>query len=186
GVGGEPAINGADLAVDPRRRGEFLRSLKDNGAIAGVSERAAVLASFRDTMLRTLTLIVSFFVAFAGLTAFGIAFSSARITLAEREREFATLGALGFSAAEVGRILALETALLLAVALPLGSLLGWGLAWVIVQRLDTELYRVPLVVSVHTVGLAVLVVVAATLLSTWSVARHIGRMSLPAVLNARQ
>jgi len=185
-VGGEPAISGADLAVDPPRRGEFLRSLKDNGAIAGISERAAVLASFRDTMLRTLTLIVSFFVAFAGLAAFGIAFSSARITLSEREREFATLGSLGFGAAEVSHILSLETALLLAVALPLGWLLGWGLAWVIVQRLDTELYRVPLVVSAHTVGLAVLVVVTATLLSTWSVARRIGRMNLAAVLNARQ
>ena len=185
-VGGEPAISGADLAVDPRRRGEFLRSLKEHGAIAGVSERSAVLASFRDTMLRTLTLIVSFFVAFAGLTAFGIAFSSARITLAEREREFAMLGALGFSAAEISRILSLETALLLALALPLGWLLGWGLASVIVQRLDTELYRVPLVVSAHTVGLAVVVVAAATLASTWSVARHIGRMNLPAVLNARQ
>jgi putative ABC transport system permease protein len=184
-VGGEPAISGADLAVDPRRRGEFLRSLKDSGAIAGISEPSAVLASFRDTMLRTLTLIVSFFVAFAGLTAFGVAYSSARITLAEREREFATLGALGFGAAEIGRILSLETALLLALALPLGCLLGWALAWVIVQRLDTELYRVPLAVSAHTAGLAVLVVVAATLGSTWSVARRIGRMNLSAVLNAR-
>src|SRR6185295_12807311 len=123
-------IGGADLAIDPARRGEFLRALKGNGIVAGISERSAVLASFRDTMLRTLTLIVSFFVAFAGLTAFGIAFSSARITLFEREREFATLGALGFSAAEIGRILSFETALLLVVALPPGCLLGWGLAWV--------------------------------------------------------
>ena len=185
-LGSEPAISGADLAVDSRRRGEFLRSLKDSDAIAGISERSAVLASFRHTMLRTLTLIVSFFVGFAGLTAFGIAFSSARITLSEREREFATLGALGFGAPEVSRILALETALLLAVAVPLGCLLGWGLAWVIVQRLDTELYRVPLVVGAHTVALAVFVVVTATLLSTWGVSRHIGRINLPALLNARQ
>ena len=66
---GEPAISGADLAIDPGRRGEFLRALKGSGVVAGISERSAVLASFRDTMLRTLTLIVSFFVAFAGLTA---------------------------------------------------------------------------------------------------------------------
>jgi putative ABC transport system permease protein len=183
---GEPAISGADLAIDPRRRAEFLRGLRDNGAVAGVSERSAVLASFRNTMLRTLTLIVSFFVAFAGLAAFGIAFSGARITLSEREREFAILASLGFGAAEVGRILALETAILLALALPLGSLLGRALAWLIVQRLDTELYRVPLVVGAHTVAIAVLVVVAAALLSTWSVARHLRRMDLPAVLNARQ
>jgi putative ABC transport system permease protein len=183
---GEPAISGADLAVDSGRRGEFLRALKGSGIAAGISERSAVLASFRDTMLRTLTLIVSFFVVFAGLTASGIAFSSAWITLSERKREFATLASLGFSAAEVSRILALENAILVGLALPLGSVLGCGLAWLVVQRLDTELYRVPLVISAHTVAIAVLVVVAAALLSTWTVARHLRRMDVPAVLNARQ
>src|SRR5262249_46593212 len=73
-LGAAPSISGVDLAVDPGQRSEFLRSLKDNSVVAGVSERSAVLASFHATMLRTLTLIVSFFVAFAGLTAFGIAF----------------------------------------------------------------------------------------------------------------
>ena len=183
---GEPAISGADLAIDPARRGEFVRGLKGSGIVAGISERSAVLASFRDTMVRTLTLIVSFFVAFAGVTACGIAFSSARITLSEREHEFATLGALGFSAAEVARILALESAILVALALALGCLLGVALAWLIVQRLDTELYRVPLVISARTVVITVLVVVAASLLSTWSVARRLRRMDLAAILNARQ
>jgi putative ABC transport system permease protein len=183
---GEPAISGADLAIDPARRGEFVRGLKGSGIVAGISERSAVLASFRDTMVRTLTLIVSFFVAFAGVTACGIAFSSARITLSEREHEFATLGALGFSAAEVARILALESAILVAFALALGCLLGVALAWLIVQRLDTELYRVLLVISAHTLVIAVLVVVAASLLSTWSVARRLRRMDLAAILNARR
>ena len=58
--------------------------------------------------------------------------------------------------------------------------------WGTIQRLDTELYRVPLVVSAHTVAIAMLVVVAAVLLSTWTVARHLRRMDVPAILNARQ
>ncbi|HEY7241446.1 MAG TPA: ABC transporter permease [Burkholderiales bacterium] len=184
-VRGEAALSGADFAVDPQRRSEFLRSLKDSGLVAGVSERAAVLASFRHTMLRTLTLIVSFFVAFSALTAFGIVFASARITLSEREREFAILASLGFGASEVERILELETAVLLAFALPLGALFGRGLAWLIVQRLDTELYRVPLVVGAQTLVIAVVVVAAAALASTWSVARHLRRLDLAAALNAR-
>jgi putative ABC transport system permease protein len=136
-------------------------------------------------MLRTLTIIVSFFVAFAGLTAFGIVLSSARITLSEREREFATLASLGFTAGEVRGILAGEMAILVALALPVGCVLGRALAWVIVLRLDTELYRVPLVISLQTIAIAILVVVAAALVSTWTVARHLQRMDVPAVLNAR-
>jgi len=65
-------------------------------------------------------------------------------------------------------------------------LLGRGLSWLIVQRLDTELYRVPLVISPQTIAIAVLVVVAAAMVSTWTVARHLRRMDVPAVLNARQ
>jgi putative ABC transport system permease protein len=184
-LGADPSVSALDLRVEPGRRAELLRSLKDNALLAGIVERSVVLASFRDTMLRTLTLIVSFFVAFAAVTAFGIAFSSARIALSEREREFATLASLGFTAAELKGILAGEVAILAAAAAPPGCVLGYGLSWVIVQRLDTELYRVPLAVSPQTVAVAVLVVVAAAIFSAWVVGRRLGRMDLPALLNAR-
>jgi putative ABC transport system permease protein len=82
-------------------------------------------------------------------------------------------------------ILAGEMAILVALALPVGCVLGRALAWVIVLRLDTELYRIPLVISLQTIAIAILVVVAAALVSTWTVARHIQRMDVPAVLNAR-
>jgi len=181
-LGSAPGLRGAHFAIDPQRRAELLRTLKDHPALAGISERSAVIASFRDTMRRTLTLIVSFFVAFAGLTAFAIVAASARITLSEREREFATLCTLGFNAE---RILAGEIASLAALALVPGCLLGYGLSWLIVQRLDTELYRVPLVISLQTVGIAVLVVLAAAAVSTWTLARRLRSMDLPAVLNTR-
>jgi putative ABC transport system permease protein len=180
-----PAISGAYLLIDPQQRTEFLRGLKDNPMVAGISERSVVLDSFQDTMLRTLTIIVSFFVVFAGATAFGIVFSSARIMLSEREREFATLASLGFTAAEIRGVLAGEMAILVALALPLGCVLGRALGWVIVQRLDTELYRVPLVISLQTDAIAVLVVVASAFVSTWTVARQLRRIDIPAVLNAR-
>ena len=181
-LGSAPGIGGAHLTIEAQRRAELLRELKDHPAVAGISERSSVIASFRDTMRRTLTLIVSFFVAFAGLTALGIVAASARITFSEREREFATLASLGFSPA---RILAAEMASLAALAVLPGCALGYALSWLIAQRLDTELYRVPLAVSAQTIAIAVLVVVAAAVVSTWSVARRLRSMDLPAVLNAR-
>jgi putative ABC transport system permease protein len=56
---------------------------------------------------------------------------------------------------------------------------------VIVQRLDTELYRVPLAISLQTIAIAVLVVAAAALVSAWAAGRRLQRMDVPAVLNAR-
>jgi putative ABC transport system permease protein len=185
-LGEHARISGVHLLIDERQRGALYRTLKETPGVAGISERQVVLEAFRQTMARTLTIIVSFFVAFAALTAFGIVYSNARILFSERERELATLAALGFGARELGYILVGELAILVLLALPLGTVLGRGLAWVIVQRLDTELYRVPLVIYPSTVGLAIAVVLAAAAVSTWIVARNLARLDLLGVLSARQ
>jgi putative ABC transport system permease protein len=185
-VGGGSRISGVHLLIDKSRREALYRTLKSVPTIAGISERAAVLASFQDTMARTLTIIVSFFVAFAGLTAVSIVYSGARIILSEREREMATLMALGFTTREAGYVLVGEIAILVLLALPLGCVLGRGLAWVIAERLDTDLYRVPLIISSGTSGLAMLVVVLAAVISTWIVGRHLRRLDVLATLNPRE
>jgi len=185
-VGAGARISGVHLLIDKSHREALYRTLKNVPNVAGISERAVVLASFHDTMARTLTIIVSFFVAFAGLTAVSIVYSVARIILAEREREMATLMALGFTTREAGYILVGEIATLVLLALPLGCVLGRGLGWIIAQRLDTELYRVPLIISSGTNGVAMLVVVLAAVISTWIVGRHLRRLDVLATLNARQ
>jgi putative ABC transport system permease protein len=56
----------------------------------------------------------------------GVVYNNARIALAERTWELASLRVLGFTRAEVSALLLGEMALSIAVALPLGMLLGWG------------------------------------------------------------
>jgi len=185
-VGGGSRISGVHLLIDKSRREALYRTLKNVPTIVGISERAIVLASFHDTMARTLTIIVSFFVAFAGLTAVSIVYSGARIILSEREREMATLMALGFTTREAGHVLVGEIAILVVLALPLGCVLGRALGWVIAERLDTDLYRVPLIISGGTSGVAMLVVLLAAVISTWIVGRHLRRLDVLATLNARQ
>ena len=123
---------------------------------------------------------------FACIIAFGVIYNNARITLSERVRELASLRVLGFTRAEVSYILLGELAILIALALPLGCLLGYGLAWSWVQSLDSDLYRIPLVVERATYGLAVVVVVAAAVLSSLMVRASIDRLDLIAVLKTRE
>ena len=179
-------ITGIHLQIDEHQRAALYRTLKNAPGIAGVSERAVVLASFHDTMVRTLTIIVSVFVAFAGIAAFGIVYSHARIMLSERAREFATLAALGFSAREVAYILVAELAALVLLALPLGCLLGRGLGWLIAQRLDTDLYRVPLVISPDTLIVAIATVLLAALVSVWMIGRKVRKLNVLSMLNTEQ
>ena len=90
--------------------------------------------------------------------AFGMVYNGARISLSERGRELASLRILGFSRRDVAAMLLGEQAVLTALAIPLGFLIGWSLCVLIVLRFQSELFRIPLVVSRFTYAFAFVVV----------------------------
>jgi putative ABC transport system permease protein len=83
------------------------------------------------------------FVVFSSLMAAGVAFSSARVTLAEQERDLATLRVLGFSRSEASYVLLAELGALLLMALPLGAVLGNVLSRWLMSQFQTELFVFP-------------------------------------------
>ena len=76
---------------------------------------------------------IMFNVIFAGIIAFGVVYNAARVSLSERSRELASLRVLGFTRAEISSILLGELALVTVAALPVGAVLGYGMALAIVQ-----------------------------------------------------
>ena len=124
--------------------------------------------------------------AVGGLIAFGVLYNSARITLSERGRELASLRVLGFTRGEVAYILLGELAARTALAVPLGCALGYGLAAVIAAGLDTDLFRIPLVIEDGTYGVAVLVVLLSAVVSGAAVGWRVARLDLIAVLKTRE
>ncbi len=93
---------------------------------------------------------------------------------------------IGFSKREVSMVLLGEIALFTLAALPLGCLIGYGLASLMASGLDTENYRIPLVISRHTYGLAAIVVSLATLFSGLVVQLRINQLDLIGVLKTRE
>lgn len=74
-------------------------------------------------------------------------YNNARIALTERSRELASLRVLGFTRGEIAYILLGELALLTVAAIPMGFLIGTGLTYFIVQGVESDLYRIPLVLE---------------------------------------
>ncbi|MES9973308.1 MAG: ABC transporter permease, partial [Candidatus Thiodiazotropha sp.] len=109
-----------------------------------------------------------------------------RIALSERGRELATLRVLGFHRGEISYILLGEAALLILVGLPLGCFVGHGLGWVMTSAMDSELYRIPLVIKAATDATAVLVTLGATAFSAAVVRRRLDHLDLIAVLKTRE
>ncbi|MGE0455235.1 MAG: ABC transporter permease [Vicinamibacteria bacterium] len=180
------SLSGAYLQVDPARLETLYRRLKAIPAVAGVAVTSAALESFRSVMAESFNLVTAFNVGFAGIIAFGVVYNAARISLSERSRELASLRVLGFSIAEISLILLGELALLTLLAIPIGLLIGLGLSNFVLAQLQSEVYRIPLVVTAKNVAWSVLTVLAAAAFSGLAVRRKLDHLDLVAVLKTRE
>ncbi len=181
-----PAVNGAHLLIDPLDKPAFFRAVKETPEVSGLALRQAAIDTFDETMGEMLLIFVSFFSGFAATLAVGTTYNSARIALSERGRDLATLRVLGFSRGEVSYILLGEVAILTLLAMPLGCLAGYGLAWVMTNAFDTELFRVPLILAPSTYGFAVLFGLAAAVVTAALVRLRVDHLDLIAVLKTRE
>jgi putative ABC transport system permease protein len=176
------AISGAWLAVDERSQAAVFEALKERPRVAGTMIRKRAIATFYETMGETILIFTFINTLLAATIAVGVVYNSARITLSERRWELATLRVLGLTRAEISYILLGELGLFTLAAIPLGFLIGRGLCAYIAENLQSDLFRVPLVVEPSTYGFAAAVVLAAAALSGLLVRRRLDRLDLVAVL----
>ncbi len=179
-------LNGAFLTADDNKIDELFNTLKETPHVAAVTVKEAALQSFRNTLAENMLLMKTVNVFFAVIIAVGVVYNTARISLSERSRDLATLRVIGFTRAEISLIQLGELAVLTAVAIPVGLILGYGLAALTSANFDTELFRIPLVVSSSTYAFATTVILIATVCSGLIVRRMLDRLDLVSVLKTRE
>ena len=178
--------SGMFLQVDGNHEAALYRRLKHTPAVAGVSRTKAALDSFNATIDKSMNIAIVFNVLFSSIIAIGVVYNAARVALSERSRDLASLRVLGFSRGEISFILLGELATLTLIAIPVGLVLGYGLAALLVQALSTELYRFPLAVSARTFTWSALTVALAAASSGLLVRRRLDDLDLVAVLKAAE
>ncbi len=179
-------ISGAYMKVDPSIAAQLYSVLKRIPAIGGVAVREAMLASFWKAFGDSIWVSTAFLAGFATVIAFGVVYNGARIALSERGNELACLRVLGFTRAEIGRILLGEQGLLTLAAIPAGFALGFALSVMLSRFFSRELFRLPLVVNAGTYAFAAIVILAAAIFSGLVVAQRLRRLDLTAVLKSRE
>ncbi|MDP1579836.1 MAG: FtsX-like permease family protein [Candidatus Didemnitutus sp.] len=177
-------ITGASVTLNIAQRPEFLRALKGIPRVSWIAIKDTIRRSFRETTAQSMGLIQTIYLTFAVIVAFGVIYNNARISLAERARELATLRVIGLTQREVGAILVIELAVLSLIALPIGLLMGTFLSAGIIQSVNTETVRIPLVFTAHTYTFAVIVVLVASALSALVVLRQLRQLDLISTLKA--
>lgn len=180
-----PQVNRIDLRVDPAQRPALDRAIKETPAIAGLIDWSEVRRQFDATLSENLLTMMAIQTLVGLMTAVGVVYNAARIQLAERSHELATLRVLGFSRGEVGYVLVGEMMLLALLAVPLGWLAGRALAEALLSAMQTDVMAVPVVITRRTYALAALAVLGATLAAVLLVRRRLDRVDLASALKAR-
>ena len=181
-----PRVNRIDLRVDPARLPALHAEVKRSPVISGLTLWSDLRRQFDETLRENLLISSAIYSALGMLITLGVVYNAARIRLAERAHELATLRVLGFTRAEVGWVLLGETLALTALALPLGWAAGYGFAALMVAGFSTELISIPLVVSRQTYGFASLMVLGTALAAGVAVRRRLDRVDLVGALKQRE
>lgn len=179
-------VSGAWLAVDADQLDDLYVELKETPHVVGVSATAATIDSFMSTIGESQLQMQGFVIGFAIVIAAGVVYNTARITLSERDRDLATMRVLGFTTAEISMVLLGELAVLTLVAIPIGLAMGYGMAWMISLSLQTDLFRIPLIIFPSTFGYATIVVLLSAVASGAVVRQRLNHLDLFAVLKGHE
>lgn len=178
-------INGAHLLADPAHHADFSLRIKETPGIAGASFVSQAEASMRQEFEESIGVMNFIYAAFAAVMASGIAFSAARVTLAEQERDLATLRVLGFTRAEVSYVLVGELMALALLAVPAGMALGTVLSIWLMRLFQTDMYAFPFVFNPGGYAFAVAFTLLCVLAAALVVRTGVDRLDMIGVLKAR-
>jgi putative ABC transport system permease protein len=186
-VGVGTLVTGADLRVDADSIDALYDRLAHAPAVQGVQVRTATRDSFDRTIRQNFLIVLVTLVGFAGVLSAGTIYNAGRVTLSERARDLASLRVLGFSKGEVARMLFGELAILGAIGIPAGLVIGVGFANGVVSAFgEGELFRMPLVIGPRTLLAGVFVPVVAALLAAVPLRHRLDRLDLITVLKTRE
>jgi putative ABC transport system permease protein len=134
-------------------------------------------------VIRVYTLVLTLF---ACIIASGVVYNNARVSLSQKSRDLASLRVLGFTRAEISRVLLGELSIQVLLALPLGALFGFWMVLAFAQNTDPETFRLPIWISLRTYAFAISVTLAAAALSALLVRRELDKLDLIGVLKTRE
>jgi putative ABC transport system permease protein len=179
-------ISGAHLRLQPDHTDAFNAAVAERPALAGLSHVRQAEASMRQTFSQGSGFMSTLFLTFAGMMAAGVAYATASVTLAEQQRDLATLQVLGYTRWQVSYVMLGELALLTLLALPLGLWVGYGFALWLMGTMSNELFTFPMVVDPAAYARSALFVLATVAVCAAWVRRQVDRIDLVASLKSRE
>src|SRR3989338_72137 len=181
-----PQVNQLHLLIDPLALPALYARVKTTPAIAGLTLWTDVTQQIDATMAESIRIVTVIFSSLGMLIAVGVVYNAARIQLAERAHELASLRVLGFSRAEVGYVLVGEMMFLTVLAIPPGWGLGYGFAALVHSGFSTDIVSLPFRITSDSYALASVLVFVAALVSSLWVRRRLDGIDLVMALKQKE
>ncbi|TPV94420.1 MAG: FtsX-like permease family protein [Myxococcales bacterium FL481] len=185
-LGEDQIVNLVLLKVDPLHFDAIMLELKEQPWVLSVASPRDFREQFEEQsgeMMGVYSLILT---TFASIIAIGVIYNNTRVALSQRSRDLASLRVLGYTQAEIAGILLGEQAIQVALAIPLGLVVGYYMTVSMMSTVDPETYRLPIVISARTYIYASMVALASALVSALLVRRKLERLDLIGVLKTRE
>ena len=184
----EFAMTGVQLSVnpEPRIKEQLYRELKSLPSIQGVRVRSETIQSLEETLVQSQYTSILVLVAFAGILFFGSVLNASLVSLAERQREIATLRVLGYSEGEIGWMVFLESMAVNLCGTLLGLPLGYQLYVLVVEMNDLEFLQLPLISPPEIWLISVLLSIGFACSAHLVVQRRIHRMDWHSALRVQE
>mgnify|MGYP001810230533 CR=1 FL=1 len=173
------------LSVAPGQREALKDILSDGRTLAGIDDIAQMKQGYYDLMDQFFFMLW-IMVGMVVLVGFAIVYNSSIISLSERERELASLRVLGMDLHEVQEVVSFEQGVLAAAGIVLGVPLTYWMYATMADTMQTDLYRIPIIINARMFLYALLGTAGSMLLAYLNIRRRLRRLDMVEVLKARE
>ena len=181
----EPLANGAWIDIEPNDAARLQSMFKDRPAVIGLLFRSVAIKSFTDVYGTNVLVVASYLLVLACLVALGVLYNNARIIIAERSAELASLRIQGFTVVEITKLVLGEQATITLFAVPIGLLLGAYACYAVTSSVEADVLRLPFVISRYTLLVATGVIFIVSVAVAYRIYRMLRSLDLIAVLKER-
>ena len=185
-LGVSPMATEAHLSIDADRVEHVQRELSRMPQVASAARKQLLLDEFRRDRGAIGPVFATVLTLFAATLTLAITYNNARVSLSTRARELASLRVLGFSRAEVARVLTGELAVQVILGACIGLVLGRGLVSAMLASSELEAIRFTKHIGAHAYALAALVTLSGGFISAGLVRRKLDKIAMTDALKTRQ
>ncbi|MFH1422171.1 MAG: FtsX-like permease family protein, partial [Planctomycetota bacterium] len=185
-LGERKVATSALLSIDKEQAHSLEKKLKDYPAVASIQPKESLIKAFDDTLKSAMYIAVIQLLIFAGLISFSIIFTMTSVSIAERERELASLRVIGLSVSEVAAIVFNENFFLALTGIVIGLPLSAAAGRMIIGFYDTDMYRFPSAIEPESYFITAVVAFIFVMLSNWFCYKKISKLDMVGVLKTRE